>query len=77
LPSTAEGVSDRLSELTPLPVVVNEARDVGQPPSHRLMLLLGRERYGACLDECAGELGEDGQVGVKLDALKATDPERQ
>jgi hypothetical protein len=40
------------------------------------MLLLGRERYGACLDECAGELGEDGQVGVKLDALKATDPER-
>ena len=41
------------------------------------MLLLGRERYGACLDECAGELGEDGQVGVELDALKATDPERQ
>ena len=34
LPSAAEGMSDRLSELTPLLVVANEARDVGQPPSH-------------------------------------------
>jgi hypothetical protein len=30
-PSTAGGVYDRLSELTPLPEVVNEARDVCHP----------------------------------------------
>jgi hypothetical protein len=34
LPSAAESVSDRLSEMAPLLVVANEARDVGQPPSH-------------------------------------------
>jgi hypothetical protein len=31
-PGTAGGVSDRLSELTPLPEVVNEARDVRELP---------------------------------------------
>jgi hypothetical protein len=35
LPSTAERMADRLSKVAPLLVVVNEARDVGEPPSHR------------------------------------------
>ena len=39
--------------------------------------LLSRKRGGAGASERTGELGEDGQVGVKLDALDATDAERQ
>jgi hypothetical protein len=39
--------------------------------------LLRGEGNGSCSGEGAGELGEDGQVGMKLDALKATDSERQ
>jgi hypothetical protein len=37
---------------------------------------LSRELDGACLGECAGEPGEDAEVGVKLDAIQATDDER-
>ena len=41
-----------------------------------LTLLLRGERFCARPGEGAGQLGEDGQVGVKLDPLKATDAQR-
>jgi hypothetical protein len=57
--------------------VANEARDVEQRTTHgSLTLLLRRERYCARPGESAGELGEDRQVGVKLDPLKTTDSKR-
>jgi hypothetical protein len=77
LPSAAEGVSDRLSELTPLPVVVDEARDVGQQPPNGSMVLLHRERNGSRPRKSAGQLGEDREVGVKPHALKPTDAQRR
>ena len=38
---------------------------------------LGRERYGSCSGERLREPRECGEVGVKLDALKPTHPERR
>ena len=38
---------------------------------------LRRERYGSRSGERTGELGEDRQVGVKLDPLDASDSHRE
>jgi hypothetical protein len=47
-PSTLYRLADRLAELTPIPVVANEARDVQHRTTHgSLTLLLRRERYCA------------------------------
>ena len=40
-------------------------------------LPLSGKRRGSRPRQRAGELGEDGQVGVKLDPIKATDPQGQ
>jgi hypothetical protein len=42
-----------------------------------LLFELRNERKGASSGESTGELGENGQVGVKPDPLKATDSQRQ